>query len=140
MVKVVIERRCKQGEEIRLEGLLKDLRTSCMRNRCYISGETLVRVDDPLTYITIGTWTRFEGWKTWQNCQERQEILQMVSVCIDDEPSITVYAAAGSGNGKGPYIAFICLTTTIKFVDSPVISLAGLQSSRSEGFYTRGAL
>lgn len=99
MVKVVIERHCKQGEETRLEGLLKDLRASCMRNLCYISGETLVEIDDPLTYITIGTWTRFEGWKAWQNCQERQELLQLVSVCIDDEPSVSVYTAPGNGLG-----------------------------------------
>ncbi|MBN2075773.1 MAG: hypothetical protein JW762_09510 [Dehalococcoidales bacterium] len=99
MVKVVIERHCKPGEETRLEGLLKDLRVSCMRNLSYISGETLVETDDPLTYITIGTWTRFEGWKAWQNCQERHELLQLVSVCTDDEPSVSVYTAPGNGLG-----------------------------------------
>ena len=99
MVKVIIERHCKQGEETRFEGLLKDLRASCMRNHSYISGETLVEVDDPLTYITIGTWTRYEGWKNWQNCQERQELLQLVSVCTDDKPSVSIYTAPGNGLG-----------------------------------------
>jgi hypothetical protein len=99
MVKVVIERHCKLGNENRLEGFLKDLRVSCMRNLSYISGETLVDIDDPLTYITIGTWTRFEGWKAWQNCHERQELIQLVSVCTTDEPSVSVYTAPGSGLG-----------------------------------------
>ena len=99
MIKVIIKRNCIPGQETRLEGLLTDLRVSCMRNISYISGETLVKVDNPQTYITIGTWTRVEGWKGWQNCQERQELLQMVAVCIDSEPSVSVYSALGNSFG-----------------------------------------
>jgi antibiotic biosynthesis monooxygenase (ABM) superfamily enzyme len=99
MIKVLVERRCKPGEEKRLEGLLKDLRTSCMRNSSYISGETLVKLDDPLIYNVVGTWTRLEGWKNWENCQERQELLQMLMSCIEDEPKVSVYTAAGNGLG-----------------------------------------
>src|SRR4030042_436278 len=99
MVKVVIERRCKPGEEKRLEGLLKDLRASCMRQSTYVSGETLIDINDPTHYMVVGTWTRLGGWQGWKECQERQELLQMVSACIEQEPVIHVYAAAGNGLG-----------------------------------------
>ena len=99
MVKVVIERRCKPGEEKRLEGLLKDLRASCMRQPTYISGETLIDVDDPQHYLVIGTWSRLEGWEVWKNSRERQELLQMTLACVDGESCVKIYAAAGNGLG-----------------------------------------
>ena len=99
MVKVVIDRRCKPGEERRLEGFLKDLRASCMRQPTYISGETLIDVDDPLHYLVIGTWSRLEGWDLWKNSRARQEILQMAMACVEGEPVVKVYAAAGNGLG-----------------------------------------
>lgn len=92
MIRVIIERHCKPGLEKRLEGLLIDLRASCMRQSAYVSGETLVNINDPTTYLVIGTWTRLEGWQAWGNSQERQELLQIVSSCIVDEPIVEVFS------------------------------------------------
>ncbi len=94
MIRVLIERRCKPGLEKRLEDLLLDLRASCMRQSAYVSGETLIKLDDPATYLVVGTWTRLEGWQAWENSQERQELLQLVSVCLVDEPIVEVFAPA----------------------------------------------
>jgi antibiotic biosynthesis monooxygenase (ABM) superfamily enzyme len=103
MIRVAIMRHCKPGQENRLEGLLKDLRASCMRHPGYISGETLVNMNDPTTYLVIGTWTRLEAWKAWENCQERQELLQIVSSCLLDEPVVEVYTFAGEEPGNTEY-------------------------------------
>ena len=97
MIKVVIERHCKPGQEERLEEFLRDLRASCMHNPTYVSGETLVNLDDPLNYFVIGTWSRLDGWQNWQNCQERHELLQMMTPCIEGDPIVKVFTA---GDGE----------------------------------------
>ena len=97
MIKVVIERYCKPGEEARLEEFLKDLRASCMHNSSYISGETLVNINDPLNYFVIGTWSRLDGWEKWQNSRERHELLQLMASCVEGDPIVKVFTA---GDGE----------------------------------------
>jgi heme-degrading monooxygenase HmoA len=65
-----------------------------MHQSAYVSGETLIKVDDPTTYLVVGTWTRLEGWRVWENSQDRQELLQLVSVCLVDEPIVEVFTPA----------------------------------------------
>ena len=91
MIKVIQERQAKPGKESALENLLIELRTKAMRQSGYISGETLVRVDDHLFYLAIGTWTRLEAWKAWENSQERLEIVQLLTTLLTEEPRISIY-------------------------------------------------
>ncbi len=91
MIRAMIEWRSKAGKEDSLEGLLKDLRSKAMRQPGYISGETLVEIDDPSTYIVISTWTRLEAWKAWESSQERHEIVRLISPVVVDEKRIRVF-------------------------------------------------
>ena len=93
MIKVIIERHCKPGKEVALGGLLIDLRTKGLRQPGYVSGETLVSVEDPRNYLTIGTWTRLEFWKAWENSQERAELAQMIDALLAEDPRQSIYSA-----------------------------------------------
>jgi heme oxygenase (mycobilin-producing) len=91
MIKVIMERHCKPGKESALANLLIDLRTKAMRQPGYISGETLIRIDDPSCYLTIGTWTRSEVWKAWENSEERFELMQLITALLSEEPRSFAY-------------------------------------------------
>ena len=86
MIKVIMERHCKPGKESALANLLIDLRAKAMRLPGYISGETLIKIDDPSCYLTIGTWTRWEVWKAWENSEERFELTQLIAALLIEEP------------------------------------------------------
>ena len=90
MIQVIVERHCKPGKERALEGLLIDLGAKGMRQPGCISGETLVRADDPSFYLTIGTWTRLEVWEAWENSQERHELTQLIASLLTDEPEALI--------------------------------------------------
>jgi len=90
MIQVIVERHCNPGKERALEGLLSDLSAKGMRQPGYISGETLVRADDPSFYLTIGTWTRIEVWKAWEDSQERLELTQLMASLLTDEPKALI--------------------------------------------------
>jgi len=42
-----------------------------MRQRGYISGETLRELIDPSHFKIISTWSTLEAWKTWQGSPQR---------------------------------------------------------------------
>ena len=86
MIKVVMKRHCKPGKEHSLGDLLVDLRAKAMRQPGYVTGETLVRVDDATFYITIGTWTRLDAWNAWENNEERFELTRLIDGLLIDDP------------------------------------------------------
>jgi heme-degrading monooxygenase HmoA len=91
MLKVMVEWRAKPGKERALEGMVRDLRTKAMQQPGYISGETLVKVDDPSTYMVVSQWTRLEAWKNWEHSQARQEIVQLIAPNVIEESCVGVY-------------------------------------------------
>jgi len=52
-VRIIIERRIKEGKEVELGKLLLELRSRAIKQKGYITGETLRDYDDPSTHIVI---------------------------------------------------------------------------------------
>lgn len=97
MVRVIIERRPKQGKEREMWPLLHELRRQGLPQPGYISGETLVGHDDPSLWVVIATWLSAEHWQAWVNSPERKELTAKI------EPLLTVPAK----------------TTVLKFLEEP---------------------
>jgi len=91
MIKAMIEWRSKPDKEHALEGMLQDLRSKAMRHQGYISGETLVGIDAPSTYMVVSAWTRLEAWKAWENSRERQEIVRLIAPNVSEETSVRIF-------------------------------------------------
>lgn len=91
MIRVFIERRCRPGKERALEGLLKDLRAQSLHQPGYVSGETLVGLDAPTSYLVISTWTQLDAWKAWENSQARLEVAHLIASVLADEPKVHIY-------------------------------------------------
>lgn len=91
MIRVLIERQCKAGKEEALDSLLDDLRAKSLKQPGYISGETLVGIDDPTSFLVISTWTELDTWKIWADSRARLEITDLIAPLITGEPVVRIY-------------------------------------------------
>jgi len=92
MIRVLIERRCQPGKEQALKGFLKDLRAESLREPGYVSGETLVGIDDPRSFLVISNWAQKDAWEAWKNSQARLEIANMIAPLLTSEPVVRIYS------------------------------------------------
>ena len=91
MIRVLIERRCKTGKEEALDSLLNDLRSKSLDQPGYISGETLVEINDPTSFLVISTWTRLNAWKAWTDSRARLEVVDLIAPLLSGEPVVRIY-------------------------------------------------
>ncbi len=87
-VRIIIERNIKKGNEIELARLLLELRSRAIKQKGYITGETLRDHDDPSTHIVISTWESVEDWKRWSKAEERMGVQSKIEEFLT-EPSKT---------------------------------------------------
>ncbi len=72
IVKVIIKRDVKDGQEMEFFTHLKMFRTKAMDQKGYISGETLVCAEETNRVLVISKWESMEDWEAWKNNPERQ--------------------------------------------------------------------
>ena len=94
MVKVFIERRIHKNDYGKMMEFLKDIRAKALHQPGYISGETLVRGDDPVDVLTVGTWISEGHWEAWLNSEPRAELDNIISALVLEDPTIKVYKIA----------------------------------------------
>ena len=78
--KILIKRRFKEESIKEVSALLNEFRSGAMNQPGYISGETLVKEDDPLTLLVIGTWRKMQNWKTWKDNPKRKAFEDMLEI------------------------------------------------------------
>ncbi len=91
MIKVILKRRVKPQNYGRLIGLLRDLRGAALHQPGYITGETLMRGDNPVEVLAIGTWLSEKHWRAWSTSQARNELESMVEPLLIERVDTTVY-------------------------------------------------
>ena len=95
-VRIIIERRIKKGKELDLAKLLLELRSRAVKQKGYITGETLRDYDDPSTHIVISTWESAEDWKTWSNRGERMEVQSKMEELLIEPSRTKIYELIGA--------------------------------------------
>jgi len=103
MVRVIIERHCQPGKQAEMESLLVELRTKAMRQRGYISGETLQSVDDPLLWLVISTWTDADLWRMWETMPERRETLSKIEPVLAAPEKVSIFSFARRGGAESAH-------------------------------------
>jgi len=91
MTKVLLTRSVKMENYQRVLGLLKDLRAAALHQPGYVSGETVIRGEDPIEILAIGTWLSEEYWRAWATSQERIEVENMIEPLIVGKATVAVY-------------------------------------------------
>ena len=92
MIRVMIERKCQPGKEKQLRDLLLELRSAGMRQRGYISGETLREADNPSVFMVVSTWITRDAWKVWQTSRQRLLIEDMMNSLLTDARKVRVFS------------------------------------------------
>jgi quinol monooxygenase YgiN len=91
MIRVIIERHCSPGKTRDLECLLSEFRVMAMKQTGYISGETLKRLDNPLSWLVISTWTDIDHWNRWQMNPQRQEMAKRIASLLSEPEMVSLF-------------------------------------------------
>ena len=87
-VKIIIERKFKDAPNVEDIRTVNDLRIKAMRQKGYISGETLVDPEDNRRVVVLSSWTSLEGWATWLNSPERQQLEAKLAPHLEEPTTI----------------------------------------------------
>ena len=90
-VKIIIRRKVPKSKEAQVLPLLLDLRSKAITQPGYISGETLINVNDPEEYVVIGTWKSADNWKAWEASKERGEIQGRIEALLGEKTVYGIY-------------------------------------------------
>jgi len=91
MVRVVIQRKLKEGKKGDLLPLLRALRTAAMSHSGYIHGESLVGSEDPSIISVLSTWQSLEEWKVWEKSRQRVRLYEQIEPLLAEKPRVSVY-------------------------------------------------
>lgn len=105
MVRVIIERHCRQGKDVAIdiERFLVDLRIKAIHQHGYISGETLRSVDDPLHWLVISTWVNVDHWKAWEAMPERRQIISKMEPLLTAPEKVSVFSFSRRGGARSAH-------------------------------------
>ena len=90
MIKVVIQRKIKEGSEADFWKMISKLRVNAIPRKGYFSGETWVDANDPTHTIVISTWLSYEDWKVWEDHPSRQAIAEILEPMLAEHARIYV--------------------------------------------------
>lgn len=106
MIRVVVERHIKEGQEAEVLKLIREIRGGALGQPGYISGETLVGYEDHSLCMVISNWESVEHWKAWEDSTQRKALDDKVEPLLVDEPRITLLKYAEPPYTKGYYRTF----------------------------------
>ncbi|MEW6442257.1 MAG: antibiotic biosynthesis monooxygenase family protein [bacterium] len=90
-IRVLIRREIEPAYAAQLHQTLLRLRARAMRQRGYISGETLRSLENPDEFLVISTWDKLEDWTLWENNPERRQIQEEIAGCLRRPEETTLY-------------------------------------------------
>ena len=91
MVRIVIERRLKEGKKGDLMPLLRELRAAAMHQPGYVTGETLGNTGDPSIISVLSTWRSLEDWKAWEKSEPRLKVYEKIEPLLVEKPKVSIY-------------------------------------------------
>jgi antibiotic biosynthesis monooxygenase (ABM) superfamily enzyme len=103
MVRVIIERYCRRGEELELLKLLLELRMMAVRQPGYVSGETLKLIGDTSLWLVISTWMGVDQWQSWEANPERRKISSKIEPLLVAPEKVSIFSFIRQGGGESAH-------------------------------------
>jgi heme-degrading monooxygenase HmoA len=85
MLRVLIERRVREGAGAEYERTQRELRFEALREHGYLTGETWRDLDDPHHYMVISTWRSRREWDGWAASDARRRVLERLAPLVLSE-------------------------------------------------------
>lgn len=90
-VKILIKRTVTKSAEEELTILFHKMRSACLQQPGYISGQTLKRLDKPGERVVISAWRSIEDWENWFNSPQRREIQLQIDALLGEETTYAIF-------------------------------------------------
>lgn len=71
--KILIKRKFKSATTKDISAMLIQARSNAMKQKGYISSESLVSCDDPTSILVISMWQTLEDWENYRTSDARQD-------------------------------------------------------------------
>lgn len=80
IAKILIKRKFKPGNTAQIVALLNEIRALAMTQKGYMSGETLMKSEEPDVMVVISTWENLDLWQSWRSNKERNKFESMLEI------------------------------------------------------------
>lgn len=95
-IKVVHQRKIRAENKEELGTLLAKLRTAAVSQTGYLSGETLVALDDQDSHLVISNWQTLQDWRAWENNPERRVLIAQIDMLLVEPATVRVFIDASA--------------------------------------------
>ena len=89
MIRVIIYHKAKDPEK--LMAVIREVRNEAMKQKGYITGETLVHTEDSSKVIVITTWQSLEDWKAWDTNAKRLKLKERIDELLEEPYEVRTY-------------------------------------------------
>lgn len=90
-VKILLERKFREDPSADEIKIINELRMAAMQRKGYISGETLVDLNDYRRIVVISVWSNKRSWDAWENSELRQKLESRINESLKQPPIIRVF-------------------------------------------------
>lgn len=90
-VKIVITRKFKEGALKDASAMLIQARSNAMKEKGYISSETLTSCDTPGRILVLSMWQTKEDWERYKDSSARQENERKYSEMLEGKTEYEVF-------------------------------------------------
>ena len=90
MIRVLIERHIATSLESAYEECSRSVLRQAIDAPGFVSGETLVDVNDANHRLTLCNWRSATDWDRWYHSAERKELMTSLTPMMDQDEKITV--------------------------------------------------
>lgn len=80
IAKILIKRKFKPGNTPQIVTLLNEIRALAMTQEGYMSGETLMKSEEPDAMVVISTWENLDAWRRWRSNRDRNKFESMLEI------------------------------------------------------------
>ncbi len=90
-VKILIKRNVSADKAAKLKDFAMQLRTLCVKQPGYISGESLKNLEKPDEYLVVSTWDSLDAWKSWVGSAARAEVQNQIDALLGAKTEYEIY-------------------------------------------------
>jgi heme-degrading monooxygenase HmoA len=89
MVRTILYHKAKDPEK--LMPIIREDGNEAMKQKGYITGETLVSAEDPSKVIVITTWQSLKDRKAWDTSEKRLKLKERIDKLLEEPYEVSTY-------------------------------------------------
>lgn len=91
-IKVMTLRKFKKDKIEEGQKLLRELRAAGTLRSGFVTGQTLISVEDAQKVLVMSTWTDIKAWEAWQDSPKRKEIAVRILELLETSEHVEIFS------------------------------------------------